>query len=720
MARGAGDPRPQAPPPTPADQTALATFITANRERAFVEEAAAVLERERLQARLVAILTRIDEARPRSEARARLELPGAAGRMVRVSYRVADVRWAPAYRLDVVRGQATLVSLAQVDVGHGDRWDGADLAFTTRAAGRGLVLPPLAVAQLGVADAIGAVAQPREAIGASGREEAMAESELGGSAAFMAIGAGDGASGMFGNRSGGGKKRAVARHGGSKEGQSAVDTALRWAKGQQRGDGTWGSEPFTTASTALTILTYLGAGYDHRMPSRYRNSVRLGLDALLVRQPAQLDLAGLALATCALAEAYAMSNDPDLKAPTEERLAALLARGIAGGEVATWLNRGQAFAGPEILAWLMAAGKSAQAASLTAGGDLLEQVRVLAPLVARHSDADEARLAAGYVAIMAGQKGQYLAPAEVQRLIARAPTLLQRGRVELIYLATIICFQQGGEAWDTWNTAMRARLVPDQRGEGVWSYPHPAGEAAASALATLSLETYYRYSRVGSGPAAAGIPRSEPDLPDAASASHGWPVRWTASGVTLTPGQRTIIEIARTPLSGEVKRRAIPVFEPTVWRSLPTRNPLPQPLPEGDCQLRFEGVALGSTRLPFAAPGAPFTIPLGSDEQVRVVRTSQAASDDGIRTRTLTVDVTFRLESAAGWSGSVEIIEPLPRPVGDAVEVTLRTPALAGKALAQRLEADPFFRAEIGPGAAAILGWQVRYSAALRPFLEFE
>jgi len=708
------------PPPSPADQAALASFVATNRERAFAEKAAAILARETHEARLVAIDARIDAARPLGEARARLDLPGAGGRVVRIAYHLRQVRWAPAYRLEVVAGQATLVSLAKLDLGHGERWDGVPLTFTTRAAGRDILLPELSVPQLGVADSIGAVSEPRVAR-LPDRDAATAGSEMGGEGVFMAIGAGGGTASMFGSRSGGGRKRALARFGGSKGGESAVDAGLRWLKSQQRGDGTWGSEPFTTESTALATLAHLGAGYDHRVPSKYRSQVKLALAALVARPPAQLDLAELTLATWALAEAYGMTHDPELKGAAQARLDALRARGLEAGEAAAWLHRGQAFAGPEILAWMTAADTSCTGAGLSGAGDVRQRMASLAPLILRHRDVDEARLAGAYVACFSGGKAPFLTQPEVQRLTARAETMLARGRLELIQLANTVCFQQGGETWSLWNGTVRDQLIAAQRPDGGWTLPHPAGEVVASAAAILALEVYYRYTPVGAGGALSALVPAEAPLADPAAAGHGWPVRWTAPALTLRPGSRSTIEIARISLAGAVAWRAIPVLEPTVWRRLLTRNPLAQPLPEGDCELVFAGVALGTTRLPFVPPGAAFTIALGSDDAVRVVRTATSTSDDAMRTRTLGLEVTLRLDAPADWGHTVEVIEPLPRPTGNEIELTLRNPPLSGKELAKRLDADPFVRVELTPaGATAPIAWTLRYPAALRPFLEFE
>jgi hypothetical protein len=77
--------------------------------------------------------------------------------------------------------------------------------------------------------------------------------------------------------------------------------------------------PGIGASKALVLLGFLGAGYDHRMPSKYKRNVGALVDDLVGMQ----DLAGVftadprdhALITETLAEAFAMSNDPALREP---------------------------------------------------------------------------------------------------------------------------------------------------------------------------------------------------------------------------------------------------------------------------------------------------------------------------------------------------------------------------------------------------------------------
>jgi len=233
------------------------------------------------------------------------------------------------------------------------------------------------------------------------------------------------------------------------------------------------------------------------------------------------------------------------------------------------------------------------------------------------------------------------------------------------------------------------------------------------------LEVYYRYSAVAVENRTNDAVISEPMLGDALVAAQGWPVTWRCPAVTLAPGVINTVPLTPIALSGGVTWRAIPVLDETVWRSLPTRNPLAQPLPAGRCAVNLEGVDLASLAMPFVRPGASFTLPLGSEDSMRVVRTATTTSDDGSRTRTLSVELAYRLDAPAGFAGVVTIIEPLPRPSQDAVELTLRDPALKGAALQTRFDTDPYWRSEVRAGAATLWGWKVRYPTTVRLSLEY-
>ena len=72
-----------------------------------------------------------------------------------------------------------------------------------------------------------------------GREEATADIETGGQAAFLAMGAGPGAAGAFGARTGGGKSRGLRKYGGTRASEQSVTSALEWFRKHQDLDGKW-------------------------------------------------------------------------------------------------------------------------------------------------------------------------------------------------------------------------------------------------------------------------------------------------------------------------------------------------------------------------------------------------------------------------------------------------------------------------------------------------
>jgi hypothetical protein len=80
------------------------------------------------------------------------------------------------------------------------------------------------------------------------------------------------------------------------------------------------------------------------------------------------------------------------------------------------------------------------------------------------------------------------------------------GNIDLYawYWASLALYQCGGEAWRAWSPKLGAALREGQRRDGaaagswdpisVWS--ELSGRVGATALATLSLETHYRYRRL--------------------------------------------------------------------------------------------------------------------------------------------------------------------------------------------------------------------------------
>ncbi|NRA37442.1 MAG: terpene cyclase/mutase family protein, partial [Planctomycetes bacterium] len=167
--------------------------------------------------------------------------------------------------------------------------------------------------------------------------------------AFMSIGAGS-SGGPYSSRSGPNKKRAMKRFNAPVQCDDAVNAALRWFKKHQTTDGVnagmWDvdgymdncqdnvkCEPGTAhtaaggdgdaACTGYALLCYLGAGFDHKVPGRYKKTIIMAIEWLKKnqREDGGFGKAGRnyenAVCTKALCEVYAMTLDPKLKKPAQ-------------------------------------------------------------------------------------------------------------------------------------------------------------------------------------------------------------------------------------------------------------------------------------------------------------------------------------------------------------------------------------------------------------------
>lgn len=186
---------------------------------------------------------------------------------------------------------------------------------------------------------------------AKGREEAISDMEMGSTGVMSFIGVGNGASGMFGNRTGTGKARSKSKMGPfGKPADAATDAGLRWLMRHRSPNGMWSASKYylnctvgnkcepgkeqsgdeDMAMTGYSLLCFLGSGYDHKTPNRYRKVVKNGLDYIIANQKPD-GLCGErnyehAVATMALVEAYGVSNDPELRKPAQKAVDVLVAR----------------------------------------------------------------------------------------------------------------------------------------------------------------------------------------------------------------------------------------------------------------------------------------------------------------------------------------------------------------------------------------------------------
>jgi len=352
------------------------------------------------------------------------------------------------------------------------------------------------------------------------------------------------------------------RIGASTASQLAVERALDWlARHQDREDGRWdggiaryqdgtpvkGDNNFTvhcppgetcfgecayweadTALTGLALLTYLGAGYT-QIEGRYAETVKKGLDFLIVQQKPDGDLRGQsrvvgmychAMATLALCEAYALTRDARLRDPGV-RAVAFLSRGRARDGLAWRYAPGAPIGDTSILGWIVMGLKSAKEVGIPIPDELsirqgtlgwLDKVAVgqskgLACYQPGDKETPTMTAEAWVCRQFLGVGGPGPASTEAADFLLREENESDRGPSNFYYwyYATLALYQHGGEPWSRWNDKVRDRIVKLQRDSGhqigSWDpdgslYGNKGGRIYCTTLAAMTLEVYYRYLRL--------------------------------------------------------------------------------------------------------------------------------------------------------------------------------------------------------------------------------
>ena len=678
------------PLPATSDQQALLHFVAGNLARAQIERHAAAQARLAAQTQLEQLDHEREQGRPPQVLSASMRLAGSGGHRVRLRYLVDQSAWTPCYRVEVAGGRVTLVSEALIDVPRDQHWDAGRLNLVTRAPADALLLRELTIPVLELGN------------------EVVVERQLQ-------------------------RRRVRYGYGAARGSDSVVDAVLRLNRQTMDPGGFWTDGEWTLHATALTLLSFLGAGYDQATPNTYQATITAGLDWLRA-QPIQPDLMGAALQLLVLSEAAGLSNDPQATAGAEALLSELLVRVVHNRELdATIFRRGPG-AGPECMAWVLMAARSAQSAGLDAGRchSLQEAVLALVPQLIGHSDTDATAITRLLVMTMThGVHGETLGQPPVSAWLDHLDSWLADGRPELLYLATLGLFQYGGDAWQMWNGVVRNRLaIMHEAGlrNGFEALtPDPMGEAWARTMLTLPLEIYYRYSRLDNGRAVrsglfgsrSGLPDpSLEPLPDVTALAHHWPVQFTIGPAPLLDGQRSRVVLSRTELPGPVRLRAAPLDGDGAWRELVTSNPLSAPLLEGPLDVVVDGERVGTGSLPFTEPGAALALELGRDDRVLVHRSEVHQDEEAWGKRTRTYTVRFAVEAPAGLYPSIRIDEAMPVPTDASIQLLSLDPAISAQDLDRHLVEDPVWHLDLSLTTAqprAILTYQLHYPETVDP-----
>jgi len=387
---------------------------------------------------------------------------------------------------------------------------------------------------------------------ARGQEDAISDIPLGGTGVVGNIGVGGGGAGCFGYRSGGGRRRAIARFGGSKASESAVDAGLRWLARHQEPDGSWDCDKYLPGTpmryggsaqiaagldsgvSGLALLAFLGAGHTTRA-GRYRQTVGRSVKWMLDRQKNDGDYSHGGwgqyychmISTLAMAETYGMTRDQKVGYSAQKGIDLLLKWQEANSH-GGWSYYGPNRVDSTVAGWAVMALKSAKVAGLDVPKESFVKAAKAYDMLSETTQ-NGYRTVTGYTSkggISFGSKGYACTGAGlVARLFMgyRRGDPETRGAAEFItqpdalpkwtldkddhqnmyywYYGTLGLFQMGGDYWKVWNSAMRDMLIQHQRRggdedgswdpSGVWGAW--AGRVYSTSLGCLCLEVYYRY-----------------------------------------------------------------------------------------------------------------------------------------------------------------------------------------------------------------------------------
>ena len=329
------------------------------------------------------------------------------------------------------------------------------------------------------------------------------------------------------------RNRVLKRLGGSDETEKAIRLSLDWFTRTQEPEGYWdaskhkGGKGHDNASTGFAMLCYFGWGARHTEKGPYQKPMTKAVNWLASRVGEDGDLTAgnsqgmydQGIATMALAEAYGMTKDPALLDPLRRAVGFIIrAQNKEGGWRYKYKSKDS---DTSVVGWQVMALTSARMSGLR----LPEDPFILA---SKYLDSVSSGKSGGRYSYQGNKNATPTMTAEAmfcQQIMGVRPThprmvesaelmkinLPQKGKPNYYYwyYGCLSMFQHQGPIWELWNKQMKKSFLEMQvrQGDEIGSWEPKGqwtsgkgGRVMSTAMATLSLEVYYRYLPMYSKP----------------------------------------------------------------------------------------------------------------------------------------------------------------------------------------------------------------------------
>jgi hypothetical protein len=327
------------------------------------------------------------------------------------------------------------------------------------------------------------------------------------------------------------RKGKIEQLGGSDKTEEAIKRALDWFTRNQEGDGRWsigkhgGQKNHDIAATSFAVLCYFGWGIKHNQsgkPDKHQKTVQKALKWLVDNMGKAGDFTNgqgngmydQGVATMALAEAYGLTKDPVLKKPLERAVRFIIE--AQNQKHGAWDYRPKSNRiDTSVSGWQIMALRSARMAGIKIEDRPFQlavkwldaigagQNRGLYGYDSRRYKSD-AMVAEGLFAQqLLGTPPSHARMKESINHVASKPPKKSKRDFYYWYYGCLSLYQNQGPAWDEWNARIKPiwldLQVKNGPNSGSWdhnkggSHMGAMGRVITTALATLSLEVYYRY-----------------------------------------------------------------------------------------------------------------------------------------------------------------------------------------------------------------------------------